>query len=219
MKFHVYMLLSGFTCETCVLVSNAIDFTLLTASHVFARPSLTLLVTSGISFLNVYCHLLLPQCSPGYVSPREASQRPRAVEPRRAGILQEPPPTTPTPTQYPPPPPRTLTTCNLASQLLSPHSPPPPPPSRPALLLATASLSLLPFPSTSPPASTALRPSRHLPALHRCRAAVAAPPAPARSRSNAGVMAPPHVHRGLRRAARWGRPRSSPPHAASMSPA
>jgi hypothetical protein len=97
------MLLSGFTCETCVLVSNAIDFTLLTASHVFARPSLTLLVTSGISFLNVYCHLLLPQCSPGYVSPREASQRPRAVEPRRAGILQEPPPTTPTPTQYPPP--------------------------------------------------------------------------------------------------------------------
>jgi hypothetical protein len=103
MKFHVYMLLSGFTCETCVLVSNAIDFTLLTASHVFARPSLTLLVTSGISFLNVYCHLLLPQCSPGYVSPREASQRPRAVEPRRAGILQEPPPTTPTPTQYPPP--------------------------------------------------------------------------------------------------------------------
>jgi hypothetical protein len=154
------MLLSGFTCETCVLVSNAIDFTLLTASHVFARPSLTLLVTSGISFLNVYCHLLLPQCSPGYVSPREASQRPRAVEPRRAGILQEPPPTTPTPTQYPPP--RTLTTCNLASQLLSPHSPPPPPPSRPALLLATASLSPpIPF---------------YLSACFHCSSPVTAPP-------------------------------------------
>jgi hypothetical protein len=160
MKFHVYMLLSGFTCETCVLVSNAIDFTLLTASHVFARPSLTLLVTSGISFLNVYCHLLLPQCSPGYVSPREASQRPRAVEPRRAGILQEPPPTTLTPTQRPPS--RTLTTCNLTSQLLSPHPPPPLPPSRPALLHATA--------SPSPPILF------YLSACFHCSSPVTAPP-------------------------------------------
>jgi hypothetical protein len=48
------MLLSGFTCETYSLVSNAIDFTLLMASHVFARLSLTLLVTSVISFKKTF---------------------------------------------------------------------------------------------------------------------------------------------------------------------
>jgi hypothetical protein len=147
-----------------VLVSNAIDFTLLMASHVSARLSLTLLwhyllrqVSLFLKSTALCSSLRVPR---GYVSPREALQRPRVVEPRHAGILQEPPPTTLTPTQRPPS--RTLTTCNLTSQLLSPHPPPPLPPSRPALLHATA--------SPSPPILF------YLSACFHCSSPVTAPP-------------------------------------------